>query len=65
VFLSGRVCRRCLVPIINLRQAENWRPDGYAHWGWAYIAVGWTATGLGWAFTTLAVAGYTGLVRRD
>jgi hypothetical protein len=54
-----------VVPIINLRQAENWRPDGHAHWGWAYIAVGWTATGLGWAFTTLAVAGYTGLVRRD
>jgi hypothetical protein len=54
-----------VVPIINLRQAENWRPDGHAAWGWTYIAVGWVAIGLGWAFTTLAVAGYTGLVRRD
>jgi hypothetical protein len=54
-----------VVPIINLRQAENWRPNGHAPWGWAYFAVGWVATGLGWAFTTLAVAGYTGLVRRD
>jgi len=54
-----------VVPIINLRQAENWHPSGYASWGWAYIAVGWVATGLGWAFTTLAVAGYTGLVRKD
>ncbi len=54
-----------VVPIINLRQAENWRPDGHAAWGWAYIAVGWVASGLGWAFTTLAVAGYTGLVRKD
>jgi hypothetical protein len=54
-----------VVPIINLRQAENWRPDGHAPWGWAYVAVAWVGTGLGWAFTTLAVAGYTGLVRRD
>jgi hypothetical protein len=53
-----------VVPIINLRQAENWRPDGHAAWGWIYIAVGWIATGLGWAFTTLAVAGYTGLIRK-
>jgi hypothetical protein len=54
-----------VVPIVNLRQAENWRPDGHAAWGWAYVAGGWIATGLGWAFTTLAVAGYTGLVRKD
>jgi hypothetical protein len=54
-----------VVPIINVRQAENWRANGHAAWGWAYIAVGWVGTGLGWAFTTLAVVGYTGLVRRD
>jgi hypothetical protein len=54
-----------VVPIINLRQAENWRPNGQAPWGWALIIGGWIATGLGWAFTTLAVAGYTGLVRKD
>jgi hypothetical protein len=53
-----------VVPIINLRQMENWRLNGQAPWGWAYIATGWIATGLGWAFTTLAVAGYTGLVRK-
>ena len=54
-----------VVPIINLRQAENWRVDGQASWGWAFLAVGWVATGLGWAFTTLAVAGYTGLIRKE
>jgi hypothetical protein len=54
-----------VVPIINLGQAENWRPSSHAPWGWAYITVGWVATGLGWAFTTLAVAGYTGLIRKD
>jgi hypothetical protein len=54
-----------VVPIVNLRQAENWRLNSHAAWGWAYTTGGWVATGLGWAFTTLAVAGYTGLVRRD
>jgi len=54
-----------VVPIINLRQAENWRPNGQACWGSAYIAFGWVATGFGWTFTTLAVAGYTGLIRKD
>jgi hypothetical protein len=54
-----------VVPIINLRQAENWRPNGDAAWGWAYIVVVWVGTGLGWAFTTIAVVAYTGLVRKD
>jgi hypothetical protein len=54
-----------VVPIVKLRQAENWRPNGHAPWGWVYFAVGWAATGLGWALTTLAIAGYTGLVRKD
>jgi hypothetical protein len=54
-----------VAPIINLRQAENWRLNGDAAWGWAYLTVGWVATGLGWALSTLAVVGYTGLVRKD
>jgi hypothetical protein len=54
-----------VVPIINLRQAENWRLNGQAAWGWAYIGGNWVATGFGWAFTTLAVVGYTGLIRTD
>jgi hypothetical protein len=54
-----------VVSIVNLGQAEHWRPDGHAAWGSACLGVAWVATGLGWAFTTLAVAGYTGLVRKD
>jgi hypothetical protein len=54
-----------VVPIVNLGQAEHWRPDGHAAWGSVYLGVEWVATGFGWAFTTLAVAGYTGLVRKD
>ena len=53
------------IPIIKTGQADNWRPNAAAHWGWVYLAGTWVFTGLGWAFTTLAVAGYTGLIRKD
>jgi hypothetical protein len=50
-------------PVINLHQAENWRPGG--HTAWAYLAVASVATGLGWVLTTLAAAAFTGIFRRD
>jgi hypothetical protein len=53
------------IPIIKVGQADSWRMDGTAAWGWAYVGGAWVITGLGWAFTTLAVVGYTGLVRKD
>jgi hypothetical protein len=53
------------IPIIKTDQADNWRPNAAADWGWVYLAGTWVFTGVGWAFTTLAVAGYTGLVRKD
>jgi hypothetical protein len=54
-----------VIPILNVHQADNWRPDGSTPWGRAFVACTWGATGLGWALATLLVAGYTGLVRRD
>jgi hypothetical protein len=53
------------IPIIKVGQADNWRMDGTASWGWVYVGGTWVITGLGWAFTTLAVVGYTGLIRKD
>jgi hypothetical protein len=53
------------IPIIKTGQADSWRPNAAADWGWAYLAGTWVFTGLGWAFTTLAVAGYTGLIRKE
>ena len=53
------------IPIIKTGQAEYWRPNGAAPWGRALVAGTWVFTGLGWAFTTLAVGGYTGLIRQD
>jgi hypothetical protein len=53
------------IPIINTGQAEYWRPNAHAPWGWIYLFSTWIFTGLGWAFATLAVAGYTGLIRKD
>jgi hypothetical protein len=54
-----------VVPIVKVGQADSWRIDGTAPWGWAYLAGSGLATGLGWALTTLAVVGYTGLVRKQ
>ena len=54
-----------VLPVINVHQADNWGPNGSAHWGWAWVSATWAATGLGWALATLLIAGYTGLVRQE
>ena len=56
------------LPIVNLHQEPAWipQPERATHWLtrqsriflWLYIAIGW-------ALTALAVAGFTGLVKRD
>ncbi|WP_043342620.1 hypothetical protein [Cupriavidus basilensis] len=60
------------VPILNLQQKESWRPDDRARcdpgpercgfWLRVYL---WFHMAAGWIITTLAVAGFTGLVRKD
>jgi hypothetical protein len=52
-----------VIPLINVHQADYWRPNGSAPFGWFYVFVTWTGIVLGWALATLTVAGYTGLVR--
>jgi hypothetical protein len=54
-----------VIPIINVHQADNWRPDGSGPWGEAFVVATWIWTALGWALATLLVAGYTGLVRQN
>jgi hypothetical protein len=54
-----------VVPIVKVGQSEYWRINGTASWGFAYLTICMLATGVGWALTTLAVVGYTGLVRKD
>jgi predicted acyltransferase (DUF342 family) len=52
-----------VIPIINVHQASFWGPNGDAPWGDALTVFTWLGTAVGWALATLAVAGYTGLVR--
>lgn len=52
-----------VIPLINVHQADYWGPNANTPFGWIYVAVTWVGILLGWAFATLAVAGYTGLVR--
>jgi hypothetical protein len=52
-----------VVPLINIHQASSWQPNADAPSGWLFVWVGWAGTILGYALATLAIAGYTGLVR--
>ena len=54
-----------VIPIINVHQADYWRPNGHAPFGWLWVAGAWGATAAGWALATLLIAGYTGLVRQN
>jgi hypothetical protein len=52
-----------VIPLVNVHQASNWAPDGSRPFGWLWVYASWAGIVLGWALATLAVAGYTGLVR--
>jgi hypothetical protein len=52
-----------VVPIINLHQADYWRPNPATGWGYFCLWMSWVGTILGWLLATLAIAGYTGLAR--
>lgn len=52
-----------VVPLINVHQADYWRPNASAVDGQLLVYVTWAGTAFGWALATLIVAGYTGLVR--
>jgi hypothetical protein len=54
-----------VIPIINVHQADYWRPNGHAPSGWLWVVGAWGATAAGWALATLLIAGYTGLVRQN
>ncbi len=53
------------LPIVDLHQESFWLPKAGTGWGWAVMAYLWLHILLGWVLTTVAVAGLTGLVRRD
>ena len=49
-----------VVPILDVPDGGAWRPHGRG-----YVYAGVFATVFGWAFSSLAVLGYTGVVRRE
>jgi len=52
-----------LVPVVHLGQSDAWTPTGRR--GTEVRYYGYAATVLGWALATMAVAGFTGLVRKS
>ncbi|MBL4691188.1 MAG: hypothetical protein JKY68_06975, partial [Rhodospirillales bacterium] len=56
------------LPIVDLHQESYWLPgktDGPVLWAWRYKIWLWVEILLGWFLTTIAVAGLTGLVKKD
>lgn len=59
------------IPIVHLGQTDYWRPaydTSDALWsqaGWYFIVYQWIHIVLGWVLSTVAVAGLTGLARRE
>ncbi len=49
-----------LIPILDLSQEDHWEPK--TGWVRAYM---WLHIIAGWVFTTIAVAGFTGLIKKD
>lgn len=53
------------LPIVNLHQKDYWLPDTAHPGSYFYMIWLWVQICLGWILTTLAVAGLTGIVKKD
>lgn len=54
-----------VVPILDVKDGDAWRPDARADLGWAFVGATVLGTGIGWGATTLAVVGFTNVVRKE
>jgi hypothetical protein len=61
-----------LLPIVDLGQRSEWRPDQSEHGdGWIFhdgrwlMAAAWITTMLGWILATLVASSFTGIVRHE
>lgn len=51
-----------LLPIVDLKLEDHWMASSRSTWGRFYF---WLHIAMGWVFTTIAVAGFTGLIKKD
>jgi hypothetical protein len=51
------------IPLVNLGQTDNWRPDASALHGNIYRRAAWGGRVLGWMFASLLFASLTGLIQ--
>jgi hypothetical protein len=69
VFAVGWYTLDVLVPLIDLGQQKMWLPNPGAFptpWaGWLVVGWYWVTIIAGWLLGTVAVAGLTGVIRRD
>ena len=53
-----------LIPVIDFKQEKFWIPKGEGKFGILVQIYGWIHTIMGWALTTLAIAAFSGLLRK-
>jgi hypothetical protein len=58
-FHAGAYTLDVLLPVVDLGQEKAWTPHGWA------LYLSWSLIAVGWILTTAAVAGLTGIFKRD
>lgn len=53
------------LPVFDLDQQAHWRPAAEAPGGWWVRAFQWGQITAGWALSLLAIAGFSGIVKKD
>ncbi|MDP2848739.1 MAG: hypothetical protein Q8O35_11185, partial [Humidesulfovibrio sp.] len=53
------------LPIVDLQQERYWMPDSESQFGATYWFVNWIEVLAGWVLTSFAIAGATGIIRKD
>jgi len=53
------------IPIIDFHQQRYWLPDTSRPGGWGYRLYLWVHIALGWLLSTVAVVGFSGIIKKD
>lgn len=54
-----------LLPVINFRQEEYWRPSNLTLYGAFLRGAQWFYVSVGWFLTVIGAAGLSGIIRKD
>lgn len=53
------------IPVVDLLQERYWQPRWTERRGWGFVVYMWLHIAVGWVLTGVAVAGLTGVIKKD